>query len=741
MVTSSNLSKELNPAQIQAVEAIEGPVLVIAGPGSGKTRVIVQHIAYLLQQCGVKPHRVMAVTFTNKAAKEMKDRIQRILSQPLGGLLLGTFHAIGARILRTEADAAGLDPNFVIYDASDQNSLVKRAMHERDIDSKKFGTGPIRSRISAAKAHLQRPSEMAGSVGNYFDEVALRVYERYEELLRQSNALDFDDLIMRPVRLLEANPDVLERYQDRFVHVLIDEFQDTNAAQYRLARLMSDKYRNLFAVGDPDQSIYSWRHAEIGNIMNFERVFPGARVVKLEQNYRSTQTILEASGKVIAHNRERKEKELWTENPLGAPITVGDALNEQDEAAYVVSEVDRLAREAGHRHGDCAVMYRTNAQSRPLEEAFVRYGLPYHLVGATRFYERREVKDVLAYIRLVHNPFDDVSLQRIVNVPARGIGQRTVDELARWGADQGLPIYSALQLLSQPEESPTPLPELNPRAVRSLQGFRKLIDDLAEESAQAGVGRLINAVLDQTGYRDYLLASDDNGEERLENVLELRTVAEEFNVQQPEEGLAAFLEQVALVADTDNMGERPNSVTLITLHQAKGLEFPVVFIVGMEEGVLPHVRSFEDEAQMEEERRLCYVGMTRARERLYLLRAYRRSAMGMRSANPPSRFLADLPSHLTKKMRHGPQRTAVPIPSPMRAPAPRHLLTPAPEPQPSKPAAVEYRAGDRVRHGTFGEGVVVSCVPSRDDQQITVSFKGAVGIKRLLLSYAPLERL
>jgi DNA helicase-2/ATP-dependent DNA helicase PcrA len=454
-----NLINELNPAQIQAVEAVEGPVLVIAGPGSGKTRVIVHRIAYLVNTCGVSPFRILAVTFTNKAAREMRERVHQLMGGATGDVSLGTFHATGARILRIEAMHAGIDQSFSIYDAADQTSVLKRSMEQVGIDPKKFSPGAVKNAISGAKAKLLTPPEFALAKANYFDEVVLRVYERYEELLRMGNALDFDDLIMKVVRLLESNEEVRDKYQDRYVHTLVDEFQDTNLAQYRMARLISAKHRNLCVVGDPDQSIYGWRSAEVGNILNFETDFPKARVVMLEQNYRSTKTILKASGKVIAQNNERQAKELWTDNSDGVPITLADTLNEQDEALYVVNEVDRLTKEAGRRYGDCAVLYRTNAQSRPIEEAFVRYGLPYRLVGATRFYERREVKDTLAYLRLLYNPYDDVNLLRIVNVPSRGIGQRSLDELSRWAGSQQLPLYTAIQLLASDESTDVEPPD------------------------------------------------------------------------------------------------------------------------------------------------------------------------------------------------------------------------------------------------------------------------------------------
>ncbi len=726
---TTELSKGLNPAQRQAIEAIEGPLLIVAGPGSGKTRVITERIAYLVKTCGVKPWRIMAVTFTNKAAKEMRERLNRLMGRSAQDLTLGTFHSICSRILRVEAEPAGIDRSFVIYDEDDQSSLIRRSMKDTNIDPKRFNPNAVRHSISAAKAKLLTPVEFAQTKANYFEEVVLRVYERYQELLQQSNAVDFDDLLMRVVRLFQRNKEVLDKYQERYVHVMIDEFQDTSKAQYLFAQQVAGRYRNLAAVGDPDQSIYSWRYADIRNILDFERDYPEAQTILLEQNYRSTRNVLDAAGHVISRNRDRKAKELWTENQQGLPVTISDALNEQDEALTVVNEVEKLVNGGGRRYGDFAVMYRTNAQSRPLEEALVRYGLPYRLVGATRFYERREVKDVLAYLRLLHNPFDDVSLLRVVNVPARGIGQRSLDELTRWASGLGVPLYSALQVLAQSEEERTATPpELPARTVPSLIGFLELISRLTGELEGSTLGELFDLVMERSGYRDYLLSSEDRGEERLENVMELRSVAQEYAHQDTREGLEAFLENVALVSDTDDLDERANAVTLITLHQAKGLEFPMVFIVGVEEGILPHHRSIDDPTQMEEERRLLYVGMTRAQERLYLLRAFRRAAMGQRSINPPSRFLADIPSNLTtsandRKSRR-PAREAV-----------WELASKTGE-APSGPTP--FRAGDRVKHHVFGEGVVVSCKPAIGDHEVTVAFKGG-GVKRLLQSFARLE--
>ncbi len=727
----------LNPAQREAVEAIEGPVLIVAGPGSGKTRVIAHRIAYLVKVCGISPYRILAVTFTNKAARELKERVHRLLAHSAQDLTMGTFHAICARLLRIEAQHAGLDKDFLIYDDDDQASQIKRAMLELQIDPKRYPPQSIRSVISSAKAKLLTPAEFARTKSSYFDELVLRVYERYEAFLTRSKALDFDDLLLKTVKLLQENKQVQEKYQDRYLHVMIDEFQDTNLTQYTLARLLAGKYKNLCVVGDPDQSIYSWRHADIRNILNFERDFPKAKTVYLEQNYRSTKTILEAADHLISANKHRKAKDLWTENQQGSPISIVEAYDEKEEAAFVVGEVDRLVKTAKYKPGDCAVLYRTNAQSRALEEEFLRYGMKYRLVGGTRFYERREVKDVLAYMRLLQNPQDDVSLLRVINVPLRGIGQRTIDELSRWAKGLNLPIYDTLQLLSNDKgEGPSTAPAFKPGTTQALGKFLELLKGLEAKSHQLSVPDLFDEVVKATGYRHHLLESNhqdggDTGEDRWENILELRTVAKEYDSLEPREGLAQFLQSVSLVSDVDSLEERSESTVLITLHQAKGLEFPVVFITGMEEGVLPHIRSFDDPQQMEEERRLCYVGITRAKERLYLLRAFRRSYLGNRAVNPPSQFLADIPTKLIKAPeQRKPLKEAQYEWKPAR-------LAPV-KPQPAIPA--RFKAGDIVKHGVFGDGVVVSCVPTTNDYEITVAFKGTAGVKKLLLSFAPLQK-
>ncbi|TET38048.1 MAG: AAA family ATPase [Dehalococcoidia bacterium] len=709
----------LNPAQREAVEAIEGPLLILAGPGSGKTRVIAHRVAYLIKVWGVSPYRILAVTFTNKAAREMKERLYHLLGSSVEELTLGTFHAICARILRREAAHISLDPRFVIYDDDDQLSLVKRSLQELDLDPKRYFPRVFLSAISAAKSRLFTPEDYVKYSRSYFDEVVQRVYQRYQELLGESKALDFDDLLMKTVYLFRHCPEVLSKYQQRYLHVLIDEFQDTNIAQYVLAKQLAGKYRNICVVGDPDQSIYSWRFADLRNILSFEGDYPDARVVYLEQNYRSTKTILEVAEHVISANRQRKEKRLWTEKEIGVPITVAETYSEQEEAQFVVSEVENLVSQGLFKPVDCAVMYRTNAQSRAVEESFLRYGMPYKLVGGIRFYERREVKDVIAYLKLIHNPYDSVSLSRVINVPPRGIGQRTLEELSRWAKELSLPVYAALQIVADEkgdEKSP-----FNPRTSRALTSFLTMLNELITRSDELNVVELFDLVMECSGYREYILEAQD-GEDRWDNILELRTVAGEYRHLPPQEGLSSFLEGVTLVSDVDSFDEKVDAVTLITLHAAKGLEFPVVFIVGMEERLLPHRKSFDDPDQMEEERRLCYVGITRAKERVYLLRAFRRSFMGSSEPTLPSRFLLDIPSHL---MMTASQYTRRERPVTAQPPFPKAPL----------------KAGDHVLHAVFGEGIVVNCLPTRDDQEVTVAFKGEAGLKRLLLSLAPLERI
>jgi DNA helicase-2/ATP-dependent DNA helicase PcrA len=711
----------LNPAQKDAVEAINGPVLILAGPGSGKTRVITHRVAYLIKVVGVNPRSIMAVTFTNKAAREMEERLDKLVSSSVQNLTLGTFHAICARILRQDGKAIGIDNKFVIYDDDDQISLIKRSLQDLALDPKQFAPRALQSVISNAKSQMLGAADLRGK--SYFEEVTRRVYERYERLLADSNALDFDDLLMKTVLLFRQNKETLEKYQARYMHIQVDEFQDTNLVQYELVKLLAGKYRNICVVGDPDQSIYSWRAADIRNILNFEKDFPDAKVILLEQNYRSTQLILDAATHVISANKQRKPKSLWTENEKGQPPNVIETYSEDEEAQWVVNEIDKLVRSKEVKAGDCAIMFRTNAQSRVLEEAFIRYGMPYKLVAGTRFYERREVKDIIAYLRLIQNPYDTVSLNRVINVPQRGIGERSLDELSRWAQSQGVNEYKALQLLADSKDSSAELP-FSVRTVKSLAGFAVMIESFIEKSKDSNIVALFDHVVEKSGYKQYITALVD-GDERWENVLELRGVAQDYKDLSPGEGLTAFLEGVALVSDVDSLDEKVDTVTLITLHQAKGLEFPVVFIIGMEEGILPHYKSIDDPAQLEEERRLCYVGITRAKQKVYLVRAFRRHLMGSSAVNKPSRFLLDIPSNLITRggvTEKEDEWSTKSIDAREKEIKPRDGLP-------------EFKAGDHVKHEQFGEGVVVNYHKVKNDAEVVVAFDGA-GVKRFLLSFA-----
>jgi DNA helicase-2/ATP-dependent DNA helicase PcrA len=745
--TAEHILSDLNSPQREAVTAVEGPVLILTGPGSGKTRVIAHRIAYLVDVAGVAPWRILAVTFTNKAAREMRTRVEAHLGEVANDVALGTFHSLCARFLRIDGHRIGLERTFNIYDDLDQMALIKRVVEELGVDTRRVKERAVLSTISRAKSELVSAYDFASTTRDWYSEIVARCYERYQHLLAENNAVDFDDLIMRFVMLLQEDGEMREKYSGRFVQVLVDEFQDTNVAQYQLARTLAKRHGNVCVVGDPDQSIYSWRSADIRNIMNFERDFPETKIVLLEQNYRSTQTILDAAHAVISTARERKQKSLWTDAGAGEPVVAYEAFDEMDEATYVAKEIAALLQN-GHAHRDFAVMYRTNAQSRAVEEALIRAGIKYQLIGATRFYERREVKDVLAYMRLAHNPFDVVSFDRVVNVPGRGIGDRTATQLDAWAARLGVPVYTALQVLAAQQgarEGDGARFERHPIATRqagALVEFLELVDELGAIASKNNVSTLIDAVLERTQYRRWLYSEfeENEAEERWLNVQELRNVAAEYDGLAPEHGLASFLEDVALITDQDEMKDDDGGgkVTLITLHSAKGLEFPVVFMIAMEESVLPHMRSFDDPAQMEEERRLCYVGMTRAKERLYLLRAFRRYGMGGSQHNPPSRFLRDIPAALlASKSSLGDAEAPSQRGSLRYRPAPPSRAAEAEE----APGEPQFSGGERVRHPRFGEGVVVACVVKGDDQELTIAFKGEAGIKKLMLSFAPLERL
>ncbi len=732
-----NLLDGLNPPQRQAVTAGPGPTLILAGPGSGKTRVLTHRIAHLVGQLGVPPHKIMAVTFTNKAAKEMKTRVEVLLEGQLRGLSIGTFHSICARFLRREAGPANGVPvtaDFVIFDESDQQALVKQVVKELNLNDKQYSPQKLLNKISAAKNELIGPEEYAAST--YFAEITKRVYVRYQQLLAANNALDFDDLLMGVVRLFDAHPEVLAKYQRTYDHVLVDEFQDTNTAQYALLRQLAKVHCSLYAVGDPDQSVYRWRGADYRNVRRFQEDYPDALTILLEQNYRSTQVILDAAMAVIDRHPGRTRKRLFTQRKGGVDLFAYEAYNEEEEAQFVVETIAELTRTGACEPGDCAIMYRTNAQSRAVEEAFLRAGLPYKLVGAQRFYGRKEIKDVLAYLRLIHNPADSVSLLRVINTPPRGAGAKTLEQLQAAASASGFAPADVLCDLGENGSKSQFAQTFVGKAGAALANFGRLLHHWHIARNELSVAQLIDLVLDRTGYKEYIDDGTDEGEERWENVLELRGVAAEYE----DATLTDFLQEVALVSDQDTLAEEGKAPTLLTLHAAKGLEFPVVFILGLDEGVLPHQRSFDDPEAMHEERRLMYVGMTRAKDRLYLLRAFRRSLYGDSSLSNPSRFLEDIPDNLLAgnlaRKKSNAERMYEKATTWEATPRRRSFnLSPAHTPEPAR-----HKSGQRVRHVQFGEGIVIETKMSGGEEEVIVAFED-VGLKRLAASIANLEIL
>ena len=641
--------KDLNPPQREAVLHGDGPLLILAGAGSGKTRVITYRIAHLIRERDVRPGNILAVTFTNKAATEMRERLERLLSIPLRGLWISTFHAACVRILRQHIERIGYKRQFVIYDETDRSSLIKTCMQDLRIDDKHYQPRAVIGRISALKNNLTDPEQFARtSAGFGFDEAVSRTYELYTERLKESGGLDFDDLLMLSVRLLEQHPDVLDHYQQLFQHILIDEYQDTNRAQYRLVRLLTAKHRSLCVVGDDDQSIYKFRGADITNILNFEKDYADTTIIKLEQNYRSTENILGAASAVVKRNLGRKDKTLWTSRRGGERVLCYTAVDEKDEARYICRNIDKFVDD-GRALREIAILYRTNAQSRALEDALRNRGIPYRIFGGLRFYDRKEIKDIIAYLRVLHNPADSVSLRRIINVPARGIGDTTIDKLEKAAQQKGVPLYEAAK---DPAAA-----DIAKAASGKLREFTSFMERLRTDMGNLTLTDLARRVIDDSGYIKAL--EEERSIEariRIENLTEFLTATEDFQEQNHEAGLDAFLDQVALITDMEQqsagdgkVGTNANSVTLMTLHNAKGLEFPVVFMAGMEEGLFPHSRSAESEEELEEERRLCYVGMTRAKERLILTHASERRLYGYPQANLISRFVEEIPAELVER--------------------------------------------------------------------------------------------
>lgn len=735
----------LNPQQAEAVINTEGPMLIMAGAGSGKTKVLTCRVANLLQK-GVRPYRILAITFTNKAAAEMRERVNNMSGPAAKDVWLFTFHAFCARFLRIEIDKLpGYGGNFAIYDTADSQNLIKQILKEMNLDDKRFQPSGILSRISNAKNALQDAAAFARQAGDFYEQKVADIYSRYEQKLQLNNALDFDDLLMLSIKLLQENKGVREKYQDRFDYLLVDEYQDTNHAQYLLTKFLAAKHRNICVVGDADQSIYGWRGADIQNILDFEKDYPDAKVIKLEQNYRSTQIILDAANAVIENNTGRKPKNLWTENKSGADIIYFQAVDERDEARFVIEQLQNLQRTENKKLGDMAILYRTNTQSRIFEEMLIKSGISYNMVGGLKFYERKEIKDIIAYLRVIFNPADSLSLLRIINVPKRGIGDASLAKIQAYAAANNVSLFEAVS-------NAAAIDGLSSRFVSKLDDLAGIIFELMNLAGEAPVEDLIDRVLRDTGYLEELENErTPQAQSRIDNLHELISVAQEFAASEEENNLENFLAHVALVSDIDDTELGEDAITLMTLHSSKGLEFPVVFLVGMEEGLFPHARTLMDETEIEEERRLCYVGITRAKEKLFLSSTKMRTIYGNTVTYPPSRFLQEIPARLVKTIKRQERFSAlenfkqVSEKYSARPQKPASTFNPHSF-MPQKPAAAaggtgtRFNTGDRVSHSKWGEGMVVSVKDSPDGQEVKVAFAGA-GVRSLLTKYAVLKKL
>ena len=726
----------LNDRQCEAVNHTEGPLLITAGAGSGKTKVLTCRIAHLLE-LGVSPYRILAITFTNKAAKEMKERVQNLVGAQADSIWLSTFHSFCAKLLRFEIDGFhGYTRNFTIYDSSDQLVLIKDCLKKLNLDDKQFTPRSVLATISAAKNVLMDAKAFARQAEDFFQQKVSEAYELYQAKLKENNALDFDDLLFLAVRLLEEKDDVREKYQERFQYVLVDEYQDTNHAQYALTKILAAQWRNICVVGDADQSIYAWRGADIRNIIDFTRDYPDAASIKLEQNYRSTKTILNAANAVIDNNESRPRKTLWTENPSGNKVIHYQAQTEHDEADYIAGAIYNRHEISHEPYGDMAILIRTNAQSRVLEEKLMRYAIPYTMVGGTKFYDRKEIKDVLAYLRLLYNPEDSLSLTRIINVPKRNIGATTMEKVAAYAEGEGISLFEALS-------SPDAIP-VTKRAQTSLENFAAMIFDLLNDIDGMDVLSLIEKVIKDTGYGEMLdkdAEHDPQGESRKENVGEFLSVAKDYMDSNPDGNLQDFLENVALVSDVDDFESSDSKVTLMTLHSAKGLEFPVVFLAGLDEGLFPHSRTLMDPEQIEEERRLAYVGITRAERQLYVTNAITRTMYGRVSAYMPSRFLGEIPPELVEEYRRKsamPQSRMTSIPGQQRVSI---LSKPVATSLPKKHAVTDsFAKGDKVRHKIWGIGTVLDVIGDGPNMQMKIQFP-TKGVRRVVVKYAPLEKV
>jgi DNA helicase-2/ATP-dependent DNA helicase PcrA len=727
-MSAADLLDDLNPVQREAVVHPGGPLLIVAGAGSGKTRVLTYRVAYLIREQGISPFEILAITFTNKAADEMKNRVAALVGPVTKKMWVSTFHSACVRVLRRDGGRLGYPSSFTIYDQADSQRLTAYVLRDLNVDPRRFPPRSVHAVISAAKNDLIDFEAYASNARTTYERLVADVYCEYQHRLHSAGAMDFDDLLTVTVDLFRTNPDVLEHYQNRFKHVLVDEFQDTNRAQNELVVMLAAKHRNICVVGDSDQSVYRFRGADIRNILEFEEAFPDATLIVLEQNYRSTQTILDAANAVIANNQMRKPKALWTEQVGGELIQRYFAEDEHDEARWVGREITRLHEERHYRWGDVAIFYRTNAMSRVLEETLVRMGLPYRVVGGTRFYDRREVKDALAYLRAVVNPADEVSIKRIVNVPKRGVGDTSINRLEAWAAAHGASFHDALEA---PEHA-----GLSGKALSGVHQLRELLEELRELNREAGPATVLERILARTGYAAALQADGSiESQGRLENLAELVGSAKEYD------DADEFLEAVSLVADADEVDDDETKVVLMTLHTAKGLEYPAVFVIGLEEGLFPHLRSLGEPNELEEERRLCYVGITRARERLYLSHAWARMIFGSTQYNPPSRFLKEIPEHLTAMVEGGRHARA----SSIRA-GRDDIVEAAMSAAPAGPARgtgaerLGLAVGDDVVHRKWGEGVILEIMGEDDKAEALIRFP-SVGEKHVLLAWAPLKKV
>jgi len=728
----------LNPQQNEAVMHPGGPLMIVAGAGSGKTRVITYRIARLMEE-GCPPYRILAVTFTNKAAKEMRERIEHIVGPQATQIWMGTFHALCARILRSDGTAIGIDRNFVVYDDSEQLSLIKDLIKNKGYDDKAIQPRGVLSEISRAKEKMLTPEKYADRASSFFERTVAGIYKDYQKRLQNANSLDFDDLLFKAVKLLEDSPETLQKYQEKFLHVLVDEYQDVNFTQYRLADLLAGKHKNLTVVGDDDQSIYAWRGADVGLMMRFTLDHPSATLITLDQNYRSTQNILAGAYNVVKHNRSRNDKKLWTANDSGELIQIGESGTEHEEARLAVDTINHEIRTGRRKYGDFAILYRTNAQSRVVEEAFLTHQIPHILVGGQRFYDRKEIKDMIAYLRVAWNPADEVSFRRTINTPTRGVGPTVLQKANAFADARGISLYQAV---SDPQFEQ----EIQKKPLSSIRSYCKAIEDARELIPAGAVTPILKLLMQRSGYLDELRAErTDEAQARLENLQELINVTAQFDADPSQDhDLGQFLETVALVSDIDTMKDNGDGVKLMTLHSSKGLEFPVVFLMGLEEGIFPHSRALGNDTELEEERRLCYVGMTRARESLYMTYARRRSQYGQANFNPRSRFIDDLPREIIDQMPGTTMDTSftrvsnAPRLEPLRTGG--YAITEEPRAAASS-WNPPFTVGQKVTHRKFGVGIVVACAPLKNDAEVTVAFPGATGIKKMVQSLAKLEAI